>query len=66
MNELEKALTDLDKLAGGLGVNTSDVHGTFSAVLANLLVRVKNLETAALPIVEQAAAQIAVDALEGK
>lgn len=64
MNDLQKAFDELDNLVNGLGLDTSNTHGVFRAVLANLHVRLKNLETAALPVVEQAAEQIAVDAVE--
>lgn len=66
MNELEKALPELEKLAAGLGVNTADAHATFKAVLANLHVRLKNLEAVALPALEQVAEQVATQVIENE
>ena len=53
MNLLQ-ALPELQKLIDGLPVNTSNEHETVHAVLANLHVRLKNLETAIETAAEEA------------
>lgn len=66
MDPLKQAMPELEKLISDLHVNTADVHGVFRAVLANLHVRLANLESVAVPVLEKTAATIATDAIEGK
>jgi hypothetical protein len=64
MNLLEEALPELSKLIDSLPVDTSDAHATFKAVLANLHVRLQNVESFVFPVVEQAAKTLVTDAVE--